>query len=341
MINTMAGAAVPFQWIELATLEDGQPFDGMAFGTFVDMLGREVELEADDAADFVKNTEAAIKATTTESGEVVGLPIDAGTHDKGDAAGWIVGVEMVGKIIRLLPRWTKLGAHLIGESLRRYFSPTVDMKNKTISGGALVNWPATLDEKGRVLLRPIELSSSIQSIGEVEMSDKDGQDTDTVVEGQGDDLGTQAAADVTQDGQAQAVDLASELRREITEQVRAEFAAEFAKQRREREVVEFATSVTAEGARRLPVGADEVARVLMSLDDKQRTDVQGLLSTVIEEGTIEFDEVGHGKVKDGKHALPEGTIKALDDGVLELSDLSNPILALGDVGQYDLSKWEK
>jgi len=144
-------------------LTEGQPFDGMAFGEFIDMMGREVELSIDDADTFVTNTQAAIDATKTEGGELVGLPIDAGNHDKGDAAGWIVAVELVDKIIRFTPKWTKIGIELIGEGLRRFFSPTVNNRDKVVLGGALVNWPATTDATGKVLLRPIELSQELQS----------------------------------------------------------------------------------------------------------------------------------------------------------------------------------
>ncbi|MCP5101008.1 MAG: hypothetical protein GY943_36115 [Chloroflexi bacterium] len=159
--------------IDLASinLTDGQAFDGMAFGSFVDMLGREVELNKDDATKYVTNTLNAIDATTTPSGEVVGLPIDAGNHDKGDAAGWIVGVELSddNSIIKFIPKWTKVGMELIGDGLRRFFSPTVNNRDKIILGGALVNWPATTDATGKVLLRPIELSQQIQTfeIGEL------------------------------------------------------------------------------------------------------------------------------------------------------------------------------
>ena len=151
--------------IDLASinLTDGKAFDGMAFGSFVDMHGREVELKRDDAEDFVTNTAAAIEATRGESGELAGLPIDSRNHDKGDAAGWIIGVELVGDIIRFVPKWTKLGIELISTGLQRFFSPTVNRDDKVVLGGSLTNWIASTDETGKVLLRPIELSKQIQA----------------------------------------------------------------------------------------------------------------------------------------------------------------------------------
>jgi hypothetical protein len=175
-------------------LTEGRAFDGVAFGTFTDMFGREIELKADDAADYAENTRAAIEATTAESGEIVGLPIDAEGHEKGDGAGWIVGVELVDGIIRLLPKWTEIGRELISKGIRRFFSATIDVKNKVVLGGTLTNWPATRDENNRVMLRPIELQTnilSIQQAGEptlIGLSPIDeGDDSPNIVQDSGDD----------------------------------------------------------------------------------------------------------------------------------------------------------
>jgi hypothetical protein len=96
------------------------------------------------------------------------LPIDAQGHDKGDGAGWIVGVELVGDIIRLVPKWTKIGRELIGEGIRRFFSATIDTSNKVVLGGTLTNWPATRDENNRMMLKPIELERGIFTVDELE-----------------------------------------------------------------------------------------------------------------------------------------------------------------------------
>jgi hypothetical protein len=161
-----------FAELTVDALTDGRAFDGMAFGKFRDMLGREVTLDANDAADYVANTRAAIAATTTESGELVGLPIDANNHDKGDAAGWIIGVEAAdGGILRLVPKWTAKGRELIGGGVRRFFSATIDVANKVILGGTLTNWPATRDKGGRIMLRPIELSEQLHALDAADSGD--------------------------------------------------------------------------------------------------------------------------------------------------------------------------
>jgi hypothetical protein len=155
-----------FLFTELANnaLTDGRAFDGVAFGTFNDMFGREITLDAVDAEDFVANTQAAIEATRAESGELVGLPVDAKDHDKGDGAGWIVGAELIDGIIRFLPKWTEIGRELISKGIRRFFSPTIDTSNKVVLGGTLTNWPATRDENNRLMLRPIELAANVFAI---------------------------------------------------------------------------------------------------------------------------------------------------------------------------------
>ena len=91
----------------------------------------------------------------------MGFPIDASDHNKGDAAGWIIGVELVGDVIRFVPKWTEIGLELIGKGIRRMFSATINLKDKVILGGTLTNWPATRDSKGKMLLRPIELSEGL------------------------------------------------------------------------------------------------------------------------------------------------------------------------------------
>lgn len=144
-------------FIELAQLKQGKVFDALVPGSFKDMFGRKFSFKKTEMKTYLKNTLAAIAATTTESGEVVGLPIDAHGHDKGDGAGWIVDAKLEDNTIRLIPKWTKIGQDLISGGIRRMFSPTVDVQQKVIVGGSLTNWPATVDKKGKVLLRPIEM----------------------------------------------------------------------------------------------------------------------------------------------------------------------------------------
>jgi len=150
-----------FYFVDLSN-STAKPFDGMKAGKFTSMDGRTVEFEAGDMLTYVEGTRSAIDATKSESGDVVGLPIDMRNHDHGDAAGWIVGAELMGDVIRLSAKWTQAGLDLIGAGLQRFFSPSVDLQHKAIIGGSLTNWPATR-AGGKTLLRPIELSQGAYS----------------------------------------------------------------------------------------------------------------------------------------------------------------------------------
>lgn len=173
--------ATNFLFTELQELTRGKPFAGFAIGDFVDMYGREVKFEQDDYMDFATNTESAISAVK-EKGQP-GLPIDARKHDKGDAAGWIVGVELgevknsKGKaipVLMLLAEWTKLGVELITEKIQTNFSPTVDLAKKVLRGGSLTNWPASVDENGIPIFAAIELSEGVRALRPVADKENEG-----------------------------------------------------------------------------------------------------------------------------------------------------------------------
>lgn len=140
--------------------------DGLAAGTFISMYGDEVTFAVEDLPEYITNTMRVIKSTKTESGQIVGLPIDQDAHDHMGGAGWIIGLELdeARSVIRFTVNWTEIGLELIAKNIRRFFSPSVDIFNKVILGGSLTNYPATRDAAGRILLRPIELSQSMKEI---------------------------------------------------------------------------------------------------------------------------------------------------------------------------------
>ncbi len=177
--RTYKPASVNPVFVELQDLEpsdpltDGKPFDGLVAGTFTDMNGRKFEFTEDDLSELESNTRRSIEATRSESGKIVGIPIDARGHEAGDGAGWIVGVELEDGILRFTPRWTSIGLELIGEGIRRFFSATVDTLLNVVMGGTLTNWPATRNNKtGEIMLRPIELAHLSQPIYSAEFQDE-------------------------------------------------------------------------------------------------------------------------------------------------------------------------
>lgn len=163
-----------FLFVDLQELTPGKPFPGFAVGSFIDgALGRGIKLKASDLQSFLENTLTMIK--DFKDRKMPGLPIDASSHDKGDAAGWIVGAEL-GEVtnsegeaiptIDLSVDWTKIGTEKISEKTQANFSPTIDLKNKVIVGGSLTNWPASVDANGVPLFTAIELSQGIRYLSQ-------------------------------------------------------------------------------------------------------------------------------------------------------------------------------
>lgn len=161
-----------FLFADLSSLTPGRPFAGFAAGSFVDMNGREVEFKASTLKTFIANTKRAIEAAIGKG--MPGLPIDARSHDKGDAAGWIVDAaegevtDSDGKavpVIMLAAEWTRLGLSLLADRIQANFSPTVDLRSMVIRGGSLTNWPASVDNNGVPLFPAVELAEGLYRLG--------------------------------------------------------------------------------------------------------------------------------------------------------------------------------
>lgn len=101
------------------------------------------------------------------------------------------------------------------------------------------------------------------------------------------------------------------------------------------------TAGTDEAPRGLPVEPSELESLLKSLPKEQRAKVSDLLVKIQKSGLTDFRELGHGKKMTGTVELPADVAAKLDSKDLELSDLENPILGLGDLAQYNLLKWQK
>lgn len=276
------------------TAQPGKPFDGMRAGSFVDMYGRSVTFDGKELAEYVANTKAAIAATRSESGEIVGLPIDAQNHNKGDAAGWIIDASLAGDVVRLTPRWTDLGLDLIGSSRQRFFSPTVDMSNKTIVGGSLTNWPATR-AKGKTLLRPIELAEGDPKPMEEALA-KIMEMLGAIwekIKGETEETPAAPAADMAQTA------LAAELA-----QAKQTIADLTAQNERKNKIAEFAQRVTAgtkDNPRGLNMPASQLSEVLLSLPDETAQKVQAMLESLV---VVEFGERGHAGQIQQKQEVP-------------------------------------
>lgn len=459
---------IPFLLTELQTegLTEGKPFDAFVAGDFVDMHGRRIIVEQDELEEYLENTRAAIEAVRTEDGEVWGLPIDVFDHEKEDAAGWIVGAELEGGVLRFIPKWTEKGIELIERGIRKFFSATFSTAQKVIQGGTLTNWPASRDETGRILLRPIELAQGngttagsgtfytfdlqeeslddhtmriraafdqqfpqfdnrpfrwVQEVfgdfvivnegaeffrveynesegGEVEFADAEqwvrvrstwveaARDAWRDVLAHGPDgqpkesdggAGTRKTPKQSETSGGKEMgdklpkldDLTPEQRNELAVGLLAELSGEeydlgdpakqldrivemrarkiveqeTAKAEREREIAEFAKRVTGgtdATPKGLPVSHEQLEAFLGSLNDEQRQAATTLFEQIIEKGgLVDFSESGHGRGVEGEKELPEEYAAKLDSGELSIDDLKDPVLGLGDLSAYDLSKW--
>lgn len=139
-------------------------------------------------------------------------------------------------------------------------------------------------------------------------------------------------------------DLPTELATLIDLKANERMSALLAVEQRKRDTLALASGLvggTPERPRGLPVDKTELADLLLSLSPEQAEKASAILATIQEKGVIEFAELGHSRELTGVQKLPVEISAKLDSGQLSLADLSSPILALGDLAQYDLSAWKE
>lgn len=332
-----------------SALTDGKTFDGVAFGDFTDAHGREVSIKLSNADAILANTQAAIESTRTESGELVGLPIDTDKHNHEGGAGWIVGVELKDGLLKFIPKWTKIGRELIGEGIRRFFSPTIDLQNNVVLGGSLTNWPASRSKNGQMLLKPIELSQNLYYLGretaeaetheEVSMSEVT---VDDLTQEQKDELTNSLFAELATGDNKKMAELMQAKVVELAEQQFNDMVANFERQRAVKELSKRLTGGTQDSPRGLPVPAEELDKFLLSLDPVQFESAQGILNHVVKTGLVEFSELGHGKVQASKgQPVPAELVGMVREAVGRGVDLNEwfKVAELGNASDYDLSEF--
>ena len=488
-----------FLFVDLSSLTPGKPFAGFAVGKFVDMDGRGVEFKPAQLKTFLANTLKAIKAVKEKG--MPGLPIDARGHDKGDAAGWIVDASLgevadseglAVPVIMLAAEWTKIGLELLRDRIMANFSPTVDLRGKSIRGGSLTNWPASVDGNGVPLFPAVELAQGLRKIANYELritnevaeleesvedwlavvrnawyekfgrglvdtwvvetfeaylivsvdgavyrvgyqADEDGitfaewgewvkveqawveaqigrkltdAELGRTARGAGEQGKAAAGAAGGEVGdQGEVIDMnPEELNELIAKQVREALAAElqqlhrpapageagdggapefdvlkflemseatddvvdaFKKQmleqydlmkkragleaadmiariRRESDIKEFvqlSVGGSADAPYGLPVDARDLEEFLSHLQPSDLEFAKRMLGDIRTHGRQKFAELGHGKQGGGGRELPAVYAQQLDRGELTVADLAAPELSLGDLAQYDLSRW--
>lgn len=350
-----------------------KPIDGLSAGIFTSMWGDKVEFKADSLDTLAKNTKSVIESTKTEGGEIVGLPIDMDMHDHKGGAGWIkdVIVDMERKILRFAVEWTEEGADVIRRNIRRFFSPSVDVDEEVVLGGSLTNWPATREKSGRILLRPIELSSYMKELDMPKtleeltgMLEKNSNDIAAIAESVKGLTGLVAhlskgqapAASSTEptsneEGISQTIKDLLAVPEDVEDlgQKAAEMAKEVIKaEKRKRVVVEFASRI-AGGTREKPFGLKvkpaEIVALVLSLPEKQGNAVMKILEQSLD-AAIDFAE--HGVDGEGflnKPALPETLLPLARQWVKSGKSIdeffSVNAAELGSPDNYNLAEFRK
>ncbi len=344
-------------------LIDGKWFEGFAIGEFTDMFGREIEITEEDLDFYLKNTRKAIKATRElESEEIGGLPIDARDHERGEAAGWIVSVKMSDEGDKLLfkPKWTVIGQDLLKTKLMRHFSATFSLEDMVIMGGTLTNWPATREDSVSILA-PIELTESkiatvvkktLINLGLLKNSDniegvqrmtKTKVDIKDLTEDQVAELGLQyVQSELGKDEKV--TNLSDYMELEIEKRSDEKIEAQLVLHKRNAEIANFVQSVT-EGTEEAPVAlaipSDKLTELLEGIGDDMRDLAYVIFKAILDKGIVDFSEKGTDETTNGKTELPKEIQTALDDKTLKVENLSMSSMGLGDIGEYNLSKWQK
>lgn len=200
---------------------------------------------------------------------------------------------------------------------------------------------ANLDEEGRQALLEEAREEIKSEIPEV--------DEDEIIERLKGEVEVEAFKDVVDIGEAREQMLGqmqkalqSEYQR-MQEQSGVMLQSMLAEIKRDQDIAEFSTKVT-NGTDDIPYGftveRDEVEKHLQLLDDQQRKSAMHILGQIWEKGRVAFEELGHGKKVHGNKELPEYIASKLESGDLELADLRDPILGLGDIEEYNLTQWE-
>jgi hypothetical protein len=337
--------------------------DGLAaLDDAVDAHGRKLSVKPEDLPAYVENTKAVLESTRDSQGNIVGLPIDLRNHDHQGGAAWIVGLELdkARNVIQFVLNWTEAGIELVQKNISRYFSASFDDVNKIILGGSLTNWPASVNKRGEMLLRPVELSKSLTIQENKNMTVDTGvPETKTLLEALAALPGRIVEAMSPKKPDAPVVSELSnatitellatpQALQELGKQAEAK-AAEMARASlRQKHVVEFASTVVG-GTPSRPIGlgvrSDEIVELLLSLPEKQSLAVEKLLGKFLD-SVISFAELGYGG--DGfvkKPHLPAEYREAMQvwvDGGKPAAEFFRDVMPeLGKAEDFNLTEFNK
>jgi len=346
-----------FTFTELSgEFETVKAIDGLAAcddHAYTAMSGSDVFVKTDELESYLKNSDEILLSTlSAETGKIVGLPIDLDKHDHGGGAGKIIGFEFdkTRNIIKFIINWTEKGIKQVKDNLGSYFSPSIDPERKIIIGGSLTNYPAIRNNKGWMLLRPVEFSQQIKEIDmtktlEEVMIEMEALKTQVaelskpapIIVKEPDDSVTPEMAEFIAN-----TDGAEELGRQAQEIAQRQVKDS----QRKEHVKKFASRVvggTPDKPFSIPVPSRAIVAALLSMPDKQRIFMEDLIMKMYE-GAIDFAERGisgsdfiQGKIVPAEY---HDAIKIwVDSGKTAGSWFKNVMPELGDAKDYNLKEF--
>jgi len=330
-----------------------RPIEILRTGTFTAMNGKNVTISSDDLDQFVDafHTRAAGQD----------IPIDI-QHERREAAGWLVSVYRQDDKLIAIPRWNDIGRSLIQSQAFKYISSTLDMVRKYLASISLTNYPAVKGLEpialsgstiGQIIIQEDHMTNATDAAGVVTQADAGEQPNPGV---QPQSAATPAVTQPTQADLSQALramldaelstfrgQMAEAIASLQTERSQA-MTAMLSELREERDIAEFAQSVTSVGNHALPMKADDVRSLLMDLPVAHRGRVRQMLAQIAETGTVDFGETGtsqgHNQPAKRRH-LDAPTMAMLsqfiaDGGKVEEFFTANTDV-LGQMAEYDLT----
>jgi hypothetical protein len=240
----------------------------------------------------------------------------------------------------------------------------------------LTNWAATQDDKGVPLFAAIELSEGFYKLSNVETAATLPADVDSPNRGNGEITMSdeKEKAELTQPapepatapasnankgadtaellgelfkrvpniGSSRPDDLAELVQKLANQMATKQVEGILAEQQQQWEITELAAKLTGGGMRGLPVTIPELTDFFLSLEPVQFEKAKSIFAKITNNGLIEFQEIGHGRLLRGKKQLPTDHVKTLRETLEAGNSIADYFAVMSDLGQpadYDLSQF--
>lgn len=322
-----------------------RPMEVLRVGTFTSMNGKIVTVTEDDLDAFVTNFN--IRAAGQD------IPIDV-QHERREAAGWLVSLYRQADKLIAIPNWNDLGKELVGSQAFRYVSAALDLARKLLISVSLTNFPAVKELQpislsgsieGQIIIQEDHMTNATDAAGNIVQADATSQPetppatNQPVVTDMSDSVRALLNAELSEfrTQMAQAIDALKLERAQAMTAMLTEL-------REERDIAEFAHTITSTGNHALPLRADDVRTMLLDLPVAHRSRVRAMLSQIAETGTVDFSEIGtsRGNQDNATHRQLDNTTAAMLTQFLKAGGNLDEFFSanqdvLGSMSDYDLT----